>query len=697
MFDDHRFGHERFGHERFGHDTFDDDTASPLPDLTSEQRAAVEHAGGHLLVVAGAGTGKTTTLSARLAHLVASGVPPERIMLLTFSRRAAAELVARSDRWVGHDALRGAWAGTFHAVGNRVLRRHGRSVGIDPDFTLLDPADAAELLALVRDELAEEAAPSRRRARKEVLNGVLSRVVNTRTPLDEVVRRHYPWCADQIDDMRPVFASYVARKRARHLVDYDDLLSLWRALLQHPDAGPAVAGRFDHVLVDEYQDTNVVQADILAAFAAGGATVTAVGDDAQAIYGFRGGTVRNILDFPVRFGADVVTLTRNHRSTPEIIAVTNRIWAEATERHDKDLVAVRAGGHRPELVTAGDEHGEARAVCERLLAAVEAGVALRQQAVLFRTSHHADLLEIELTVRRIPYVKYGGLAFLEAAHVKDLLALCRVTVNPRDDLAWFRILQRIEGVGPGIARRVVSALDAADGDLSSVVHAGVVPGPAGAGIADLADVVAAAAAATDAGGRIDRLVGWLDPHLDRFGDGDARRADLARLAELAAGVATLEQFLTELTLDPPASTSDLAGAPHLDDDVLTLSTIHSAKGGEWDIVHVLHAADGAIPSDMATGDDEQIEEERRLLYVATTRARDRLHVHVPLRFHHHRGRFDDAHSMAQRSRFLTAPVVDAMDEFRADPATGDGAGGPVTVVGDAVATADAELAALLGA
>jgi DNA helicase II / ATP-dependent DNA helicase PcrA len=671
--------------------------ALDLPELTDEQQAAVAHDRGHLLVVAGAGTGKTTTLSARLAHLVASGVPAERIMLLTFSRRAATELLGRAELWAGHDQLRGAWGGTFHAVANRLLRRHGRAVGLDPDFTLLDGPDQAELLALVRDEISAESAPSRRRARKEVLASALSRVVNTRQPLDEVVRRHHPWCADQLDEMRATYGAYIARKRERHLVDYDDLLALWRALVQHPEAGPLVAGRFDHVLVDEYQDTNALQADVLAAMADAGATLTAVGDDAQAIYGFRGGTVRNILDFPARFDADVVALTRSHRSTPEIVTVANRIWAGATERHEKELVAVRAGGPRPRLVDAGDEHAEARGVCERLLESIEQGVPLRRQAVLFRTGHHADVLEVELTVRRIPFVKYGGLKFLEAAHVKDLLALCRVAVNPRDDLAWFRVLQRIEGVGPGTARRVVAALDAADGSLSRVVGTGIVPARAADQFAALAAAVAAAADGDrGTGERIDACRAWLDPLLDRFGDGAARRADLARLADLARHEPDLKTFLTELTLDPPASTGDLAGPPHLDDDVLTLSTIHSAKGGEWDVVHLIHAADGNLPSDMATGDPEQLEEERRLLYVAVTRARDELHVHVPLRFHHHRGRLDDAHSTGQRSRFLSPTVVDAMDVVATAPRPTGGVGAVAPALGDAVARVDAELSALLG-
>ena len=672
--------------------------STTLPDLTDEQHRAVTHGAGNLLIVAGAGTGKTTTLSARLAELTTRGVPAERIMLLTFSRRAATELLARAEQWAGADQLRGAWGGTFHAVANRLLRRYGRAVGIDPDVTLLDGPDVADLLQLVRDELSLESEPRRRRARKEVLASVLSRVVNTRQPLDEVLRVHYPWCADQIDELRPVYAEYIRRKRQRHLVDYDDLLALWRALMQHPEAGPLVASRFDHVLVDEYQDTNPLQADVLAAMADAGVAITAVGDDAQAIYGFRGGTVRNILDFPARFGADVVTLTHNHRSTPQVVEVANRVWAAAAERHDKDLVSTRADGPRPELVAAGDEHLEARAVCDRLLAQVERGMPLRRQAVLFRAAHHTDVLEIELTVRRIPFVKYGGLKFLEAAHVKDLLACCRVAVNPRDELAWFRILQRIDGVGPATARRLIEALDPAQGSLAAVVSAGVVPPAVVDDVTTLADAVHAAADdSLPTPARIDRCRQWLDPLLDRFGSGEARRADLARLSELAAGTPTLEQFLTELALDPPASTGDLAGPPHLDDDVLTLSTIHSAKGGEWDIVHLIHAADGNLPSDMATGDPEQLEEERRLLYVAVTRARDQLHVHVPLRFHHHRQRLDDAHSTGQRSRFLSAEVVDAMDEVVDVPVRAvDTRTGEIRVVGDAVAAADADLAALLG-
>ena len=670
----------------------DDD---PFEQLTDEQRQAAGHDGGHLLIVAGAGTGKTTTLAARLAHLVAAGVPAERIVLLTFSRRAAAELIGRAEAWAGAEALAGAWAGTFHAVGHRILSRWGAAAGLDRSTSLLDAADAADLLALVRDEVAPAGEPVRRRARKEVLAGALSRVVNTATPLPEVLAQHYPWCRDQEAEIRAAFLAYVARKRSRGLVDYDDLLVLWRAVLREPDLGASIASRFDHVLVDEFQDVNDLQVDILAALADGGATVTAVGDDAQAIYGFRGGSARHVLDFPDRFGADVVALTRNHRSTPEVVAVANRVWAAAAERHDKELVAVRPGGPRPVLRTAADEHAEVRAVCTQLLGAIDRGIPLRAQAVLFRTGHHADLLELELAARRIPFVKYGGLRFLEARHVKDLLALCRIAVNDRDDLAWFRILQRLDGVGPGRARRMVAALETAGGSPDALVAAGIAPHEAAERLDTLATAVRVGDGDT-AGEVVARCRAWLAPTLERDRDAEARDADLARLAELAAATDDLSTFLADLTLDPPASTSGLAGPPTLDDDVLTLSTIHSAKGGEWDVVHLLHVADGNLPSDLATGDPAQLEEERRLLYVAVTRARTELHVHVPLRFHHHRHRRDDAHTIGLRSRFLTDDVVDAFDVVTVAPDRPVGAATDQPPRSGLLSAVDDELGLLLG-
>ncbi|MEY2404341.1 MAG: ATP-dependent helicase UvrD/PcrA, partial [Acidimicrobiaceae bacterium] len=322
-----------------------------FPSLTDQQRTAVDHEGGHLLIVAGAGTGKTTTLASRLAALVERGVPPERILLLTFSRRAASELLRRAEALAGHDVTRRVWGGTFHAVGNRVLRRHGRLLGLDPDFTVLDQADASDLLALVRSELHAhdgEHSSDRRRAKKDTMAAILSRVINTTTPLSKVLQQTFPWCVEEQPELKATFEAYTARKRSTLVLDYDDLLLCWSALVRSPGAAPLLE-QFDHVLIDEYQDTNALQGEIVSALAAGGTTVTAVGDDAQAIYGFRNATPRNILDFPERFGAEIVVLDRNHRSTPAILATTNAVIAEAAHRHEKVLWSTRAEGPQPAM------------------------------------------------------------------------------------------------------------------------------------------------------------------------------------------------------------------------------------------------------------------------------------------------------------------------------------------------------------
>lgn len=668
-------------------------------DLTDEQALAAGHSGGHLLIVAGAGTGKTTTLAARLAHLVEEGVAPEEILLLTFSRRAAAELVARAEATTGQLVAAACWAGTFHAVANRFLRRYGRAIGLEPGFTVLDQADAADLLALLRDELRPPGAERRRRTNKDALASIWSRCVNTRQPLAEVLERWYPWCRDDLGELREVYAAYVARKRRDQVLDYDDLLLQWWALLRTPSVAALLADQVRHVLVDEVQDTNALQGDLLAELAQLGATLTAVGDDAQAIYGFRAATVRNILDFPTRFGADVVTLTRNHRSTPEVLAAANAVMVEALERHPKELRAERSSGARPRLVTAHDEHAQAVAVCDALLERLDAGVALRRQAVLFRTTHHSEVLQVELTLRKIPFVLYGGLRFLEAAHVKDLVCTLRLVENPADDLAWFRVLQLLDGVGPALARRVSAALRASGSMVDAAELAGL-EGKVLEGAVALDGALTAARAQElrqSPGTQIAVVRSWLDERVQRrHRNGDARRADLDRLEAAASAAPSLERFLTDLTLDPPSSTGELAGPPHLDDDFLTLSTIHSAKGAEWDVVHLLHLADGCLPSDLATGRPEEIEEERRLLHVAMTRARDDLWLHVPLRYHHHRqnSRGRDAHGYAQRSRFLSPAVAALCDEVVATAAS---APDPTTDVRRAPAAAEVDdfLASLL--
>jgi DNA helicase-2/ATP-dependent DNA helicase PcrA len=667
--------------------------------LTDEQEAAACHDGGNLLIVAGAGTGKTTTLTARLAHLVATGVAPERILLLTFTRRAAAELLGRVDAITGTDVAGRATGGTFHSVAARTLRRYGAAVGLDPGFTVLDQPDTADLLALVRDEIDEPGRDARRRARPDAMAAILSRVVNAREPLGDVLARRFPWCAAERDELAATFRAYAERKRAANVVDYDDLLLLWWAAATDATAGPLLAGRFDHVLVDEYQDTNALQADLLAALVDGGATITAVGDDAQAIYAFRAATVRNILDFPARFAADVVTLTRNHRSLAPVLAVADAVMAEATERHPKALVSVRGSGSRPTLASCHDEHAQAVAVCQRVLDHVDQGTSLRDQAVLFRTAHHSDLLEVELTVRHIPFVKYGGLKYLEAAHVKDLVATLRVLVNPADELAWFRVAQLLDGVGPATARRVAAA-----GGIEPALAVRALPDaalPSASALVEALTAARGAALAEQPAAQIETVRRWLDDRVvARRRTPAARLVDLERLQQAATATASLERFLTELTLDPPAWTGDLAGPPHLDDDFLNLSTIHSAKGCEWEVVHVIHLSDGNVPSDMAAGDAEEIEEERRLLYVAMTRARDALHCYAPLRYHRYRHVRNDLHGYALLSRFLSPAVragFDEVDVARPEPdADADGTLAATAGTVPATARIDALVSGLLG-
>jgi ATP-dependent DNA helicase UvrD/PcrA len=634
--------------------------------LNPDQRRAVEHEDGPLLVVAGAGSGKTATLAYRVARLVERGIPPGRILLLTFTRRAARQMLARARSARGGASLDRVWGGTFHSVAHRLLRLHGRSLGLSPTFTVLDRSDTADLMDLVRGELGLGTG-ERRFPRKDTLADIYSRVVDAQRPLPEVLERDFPWCREERDGVAAVFDGYATRKRAADGLDYDDLLVWWRALLRTDRVGAQVARRFDHVLVDEYQDTNAVQADILAALKPSGEGLMVVGDDAQAIYGFRAATVRNILEFPQRFpGATIVRLERNYRSSQPILDASNAVISRATRRHTKTLWTDRTDGARPTLLTCLDEADQSDAVCRAVLEHREAGVPLQQQAVLFRTGHHSDLLEIELAHRNIPFVKYGGLTFLETAHVKDALAVLRIVENRRDEVSWFRVLQLLDGVGAATARRALGVIAATEGDADALeALAGVrVPAAALASRDALASVIRDLRAdpPPSPAAQLERVRRFLDPLLrKRYDDAEPRLRDLEQLEQVAAGFGSRAAFVAELTIDPPSSTADLAGPPLLDEDFLVLSTIHSAKGGEWDVVHVLHAADGMIPSDMATGDDERIDEERRLFYVALTRARHGLHVYFPLRYHRRNHGAEDRHLHAQLTRFLDDDALACFD------------------------------------
>jgi DNA helicase II / ATP-dependent DNA helicase PcrA len=637
--------------------------ARSLADLDDAQRSAVTHGDGPLLIVAGAGTGKTLTLAHRVAHLIDRGVDPSRILLLTFTRRAAAEMVSRvaSMNSGAHARRNGSvgrvTGGTFHSMAAHMLRTYARDLGLAPSFTILDRGDAEDLMHLCRTEL-ELGSSERRFPQKATCLDIYSRCVNAREALAEVLATRFPWCRECADDLRQLFDTYTDRKEEQHVLDYDDLLLFWHALLLAP-AGDRVRGRFDHVLVDEYQDTNVLQAEIVSALRPDGTGVTAVGDDAQAIYSFRAATVRNILEFEERFpDATVVTLERNHRSTGPVLDVGNALMAEAHERREKTLTPARPGGVRPVLVTCTDEHEQASWVVDRALERREEGVPLTRQAVLFRAAHHAAVLEIELGRRDVPFVKYGGLKFIEAAHVKDLAAILRLAENPFDRVAALRALGLLPGVGPKTAATLADALAAAGGDFETWVGRRV-PASALAPWADFVTLMRGLAGddPDDLPGQVHAVRVFYAPICRmRYEAADARIGDLERIEAMAGRYRTRERLLAELAVDPPAYTQDLAGPPLLDEEYLVLSTIHSAKGLEFDAVYVIHAADGNIPSDMSCGSDGEIDEERRLFYVACTRARDWLSVTVPLRYYVQPSGGSDRHGYAQPSRFLSPAV-----------------------------------------
>jgi len=646
----------------------------PFAALNAAQRAAVEHgiggggvASGPLLVIAGAGSGKTLTLASRVARLVLDGADPNRVLLLTFSRRAAAEMALRVGR-VLHGALGLAatqrppslpWAGTFHGIGARLLRELGARIGLADNFTIQDRGDSEDLMGLTRHEL-QFAQTHKRFPLKATCLAIYSRVLNSQAPLADVLSTAYPWCREWEAELKQLFRAYVAEKQNQQVLDYDDLLLYWSQAMLDATIAQQLSARFDHVLVDEYQDTNRLQAVILRGLKPDGCGLTVVGDDAQAIYAFRAAEVRNILDFPAQFAppATVITLERNYRSTRPILDASNAVIAQAAERFAKRLWSDAISSEQPGLVTVADESAQAQWVADRVLAHRESGLALKSQAVLFRTSHHSGALELELARRNVPFVKFGGLKFLEAAHVKDVLSVLRWAENPRSRMAGLRVAQLVPGIGTASAKRLL-ALMAQAPDPVAALRAFKPPAAAAQEWQGFVTVFDALHCAGTWPADIEAATRWYLPQLRRLHeDAAVREGDLSQLARMAGAYTTRERFLTELTLDPPEATSNESGEPLRDEDYLILSTIHSAKGQEWAAVFVLNVVDGCIPSDMATGHAAEIDEERRLLYVAMTRAKRHLHLMVPQRFYvTQQAEFGDRHLYGSLTRFIPAEVA----------------------------------------
>ena len=654
----------------------------PLPAylaaLNAEQRAAATYgvAPGNramgtppLLIIAGAGSGKTKALTHRVAHLVLNGADPRRILLMTFARRMAAEMTRRVEHICTH-ALKGRtavpagsieWSGTFHAIGAKLLRLHAESIGLSPAFSIVDRTDAEDLMDIVRAErgLSET---KNRFPKKSTCLAIYSYAVNAQCTVREALMRAFPWCADWEPALTQLFAAYVEVKQAQDVLDYDDLLLYWANMMQAPEIAAFVARRFDHVLVDEYQDTNALQAAILLGLKPDGSGLTVVGDDAQSIYSFRSATVRNILDFPRAFDPPAATLKleQNYRSTPNILDACNRVISHASEGYGKSLFSKRRDGAKPLLAMIPDESAQVDFVIERILANREAGMELRQQAVLMRASHHSSQLEIELTRRNIPYVKFGGLKFLEASHIKDVLSILRWAENPLDQVAGIRVLKLLPGIGPAAARRAFALMDGSRQSFRALEKFRP-PAAAQDGFAGLLSLMNELAASKEWKADLEKLRRWYDPLLAvLYESPNTRTGDLDQLERIATLHQSRSAFLTDLALDPPEAVGAEAGPPVKDEDWLILSTIHSAKGQEWRAVYVLNVVDGCIPSDLATETPEEIEEERRLLYVAMTRAKDDLVLLQPMRFYV-RGAMSDKHVYAPRSRFLVDEDLSAFD------------------------------------
>jgi len=627
--------------------------------LNAQQLAAVTAGEGPSLVIAGAGSGKTRTLVYRVAYLIDSGIDPSHILLLTFTRKSSQEMLDRAGELIGvrSERVRG---GTFHSVANMLLRRYGRSIGLEPGFTILDRGDAEDLIALVRAQLGLNE-KDKRFPRKATIAEMFSKSENTLRPLDEIVVEEFNHFSDHLDALEQLQRGYQASKRQRQLVDYDDLLVLLRRLVMEDEAiRMTISSLYRYILVDEYQDTNRLQADVVRHLASTHQNVMVVGDDAQSIYAFRGATFKNIMEFPSLFpGTTIYKLEENYRSTQPILNLANTIIEAAAEKYSKHLFTRKIDGPLPVLVEAAGEHAQSRFIAQKILELREEGIPLDEMAVLFRSSFHSFDLEIELSRHGLPFIKRGGVKFIETAHVKDLLAHLRVVANPLDAVSWHRVLMLVEGVGPKKAQDVMAALVKSDSPYHALRE---MPGRSGRGLRDLALTLEGLAGAGDLrpAERVNHIYEYYLPILkDHYDDYPKRMRDLDHLQTIAEGYQEVETFLSDLALEPPDGSASGVEAPHHDDERLVLSTIHSAKGLEWQCVFVIWIVDGKFPSVYSFIADEEMEEERRLFYVAVTRAKRHLYLTYPINV------FDKGSGMllSKPSRFLNPVAPTLLDQL----------------------------------
>ncbi len=632
-----------------------------VKDLNPAQLEAVRTLFGPVLVIAGAGSGKTRTLVYRVARLVEEGVPPENILLLTFTRKAAREMLRRAALLL-NERCEQVSGGTFHSLANVMLREFGHLLGYKRNFVILDRGDAEDAINLLRTGLGL-VEKGRRFPKKETIANIFSKAVNLRRSLEEVILEEYPHFIDDLEDLARLFENYVRYKMEHQLMDYDDLLVNWyRVLKDFPEVRQVVAQRFQFIMVDEYQDTNALQAEIVRLMAEGHGNVMVVGDDSQSIYAFRGANFRNILEFPKLFpGTKIIKLEENYRSTQPILDLANAVIERAKEKYTKCLYTKREGGKKPLLFKARDDADQSRFIAERILELREEGVPLNEIAVLFRSAYHSFDLELELAKRNIPFIKHGGLKLIETAHIKDMVAHLRLLLNPYDMLAWNRVLLLVEGIGPKTSRRIMDFIKASPDPLLALGEFPTKPSFE-KGLNRLVKLLKTLRADLSPEERVTLLNEYYEPILTKvyYDDYPKRAKDLEQLQAIAHKYSSLEDFLSDLALEPPEASVAEVEALDNDDEKLILSTVHSAKGLEWHTVFVISLAEGRFPSSYAVGRDDDLEEERRLFYVAVTRARENLFLTYPATYYAP----GEGRIFSKPSRFLQEVAKDYLEEWQ---------------------------------
>lgn len=621
--------------------------------LNSAQLAAVEQVKGAILVIAGAGTGKTRTLIYRVSRMIESGIQPGNILLLTFTRKAASEMLRRAAALVGSRAEE-VEGGTFHSFANGILRRHGDRLGYDRNFTILDQGDAEDVINFLRGQLGLDA-KSRRFPRKRTLGAIISASVNRVIPVREIIETDYPHFHREIEEVEKLARLYRDYKQRHSLMDYDDLLVNLALLLdRHEDLRARLADKHRYIMVDEYQDTNRLQHEIVKLLGEKHGNVMAVGDDSQSIYSFRGANFRNIMDFPDTFeDATVIKLEENYRSTQPILDLSNDILRRAIEKYEKNLYTRRSGSDLPMIVASATDQLQSEFIVQMVLELREQGTELSEIAVLFRSGFLSFDLEIELNKANIPFIKMGGFKFIETAHIKDLIAHLRVVHNPQDVVSWNRILLLLQGVGPRTSQNVVDQISV--GALR-IDEESANAAPGNERVSRLFHFLTSIRGEKlSVAEQVERLVSYYRPVMKgKYDDYIKREKDIEVFEEIAGRYRSLNAFLSDMALEPP--TDSVVGLePGEDDEKLVLSTVHSAKGLEWDTVFVLTALDGRFPSFRAAENLDEMEEERRLMYVATTRAKNRLILSYPLDLYDR----EQGMTLTKPSRF----IADLSDEI----------------------------------